>query len=89
MSKLAALTMVAAMGLTTVPATALNVMADSAVAEDLVGAQITDVTSTSKEVTVSVTTQGNMSNDEQAEIKNITQTVHNSNFQREIGRAHV
>ena len=83
MSKLAALTMVAAMGLTTVPATALNVMADSAVAEDLVGAKITDVTSTSKEVTVSVTTQGNMSNDEQAEIKKITQTVHNSNFQSE------
>ncbi len=83
MSKLAALTMVAAMGLTTVPATALNVMADSAVAEDLVGAQISDVTSTSKEVTVSVTTQGSMSDAEQTEIKTITQRVHNDNFQSE------
>ena len=71
------------MGLTTVPATALNVMADSAVAEDLVGAQISDVTSTSKEVTVSVTTQGSMSDAEQTEIKKITQSVHNANFQSE------
>ena len=85
MSKLAALTMAAAMGLTAVPATALNVMADSAT-EDLLGATIDDTTSSSKEVTVSVTTQGSMSEAEKTEIKTITQTVHNAHFQKTSGK---
>ena len=87
MSKLAALTMAAAMGLTAVPATALNVMADSAT-EDLLGATISDVSSSSKEVTVSVTTQGSMSDAEKSEIKTITQTVHNANFQKDSKEAY-